>query len=68
MSRIQGVLKGKATDEPLSRLSTPKFTKTSLSFKCTFSLLGGESSARSNAEMFPSLRQQSEIACLHLGR
>ena len=41
MSRIQGVLKGKATDEPLSRLSTPKFTKTSLSFKCTFSLLGG---------------------------
>jgi len=37
MSRIQGVLKGKATDEPLSSLSNPKFIKTSLSFKFTFS-------------------------------
>ena len=41
MSRIQGVLKGKATDEPLSSLSTPKFIKTSVSFKFTFSPLKG---------------------------
>lgn len=41
MSRIQGVLKGKAIDEPLSSLSTPKFIKTSLSFKFNFSPLRG---------------------------